>query len=258
MAHGESGLLHATTGAGKTYAVWLGVLQYFLTRQPKGTLKATRKNADDTAPANAKRRSSAPPLSVLWITPMRALAADSMRALKTPLDDLLPHWTLGARTGDTQAAERARQSARWPTALLTTPESLSLMLARANAPAELASVRVVVVDEWHELMGSKRGVQLQLALARLKQLNPQLIVWGMSATLGNLEQALQALLGAERLNETAPARRIVQGNTAKKLVIDTLLPDNPGKYSWAGHLGARMVGKVVRSEEHTSELQSRP
>ena len=247
MAHGESGLLHATTGAGKTYAVWLGVLQYFLTRQPKGTLKATRKNADDTAPANAKRRSSAPPLSVLWITPMRALAADSMRALKTPLDDLLPHWTLGARTGDTQAAERARQSARWPTALLTTPESLSLMLARANAPAELASVQVVVVDEWHELMGSKRGVQLQLALARLKQLNPQLIVWGMSATLGNLEQALQALLGAERLYETAPARRIVQGNTAKKLVIDTLLPDNPGKYSWAGHLGARMVGKVVQA-----------
>ena len=243
IARGESGLLHATTGAGKTYAVWLGVLQYFLTAQTK----VKQKNADAAPASAAKRRSIAPPLSVLWITPMRALAADSMRALKIPLDDLLPQWTLGARTGDTLAAERARQSARWPTALLTTPESLSLMLARANAPAELACVQVVVVDEWHELMGSKRGVQLQLALARLKHLNPQLIVWGMSATLGNLDYALQALLGPELPGAVGPARQIVQGSTAKKLVIDTLLPDNPGKYSWAGHLGARMVDKVVQA-----------
>ena len=243
MARGDSGLLHATTGAGKTYAVWLGVLQYFLTAQPAAK---DQKLLDAAAPP-AKRRSAAPPLSVLWITPMRALAADSMRALKTPLDDLLPHWTLGARTGDTPTAERARQSARWPTALLTTPESLSLMLARANAPAELATVQVVIVDEWHELMGSKRGVQLQLALARLTRLNPKLMVWGMSATLGNLDHALQSLLGPENHLAGGAARQIVQGGTTKRLVIDTLLPDNPGKYSWAGHLGARMVDSVVQA-----------
>ena len=244
IASGQSGLLHATTGSGKTYAVWLGILQYFLTRQSSAPAVAP-----PLASTPAKRRSAAPPLSVLWITPMRALAADTQRALKAPLDDLLPHWTLGMRTGDTPTAERARQNARWPTALLTTPESLSLMLARADATGELANLAAVVVDEWHELMGNKRGVQLQLALARLKRINPHIIVWGMSATLGNLERAQQALLGVENAAATGNQRVIVQGSTTKKLVIDTLIPDNPGRYSWAGHLGARMVGSVVREIE---------
>ena len=251
IAGGQSGLLHATTGSGKTYAVWLGVLQLFLSQpSPQPLLKPlTRPAAPPAAktgsPTFKQRRSFAPPLSVLWITPMRALAADTQRALKAPLDDLLPHWTLGMRTGDTTTAERARKNTRWPTALLTTPESLSLMLARSNSIEELAQVSAVVVDEWHELMGNKRGVQLQLALARLKQINPRLVVWGMSATLGNLEHAMQALLGPEPECVATPARTIVQGSTSKKLVIDTLIPDNPGKYSWAGHLGGRMVGAVV-------------
>jgi ATP-dependent helicase Lhr and Lhr-like helicase len=240
IAHGQSGLLHATTGSGKTYAVWLGVLQIFLSQtQDKEAIGSTP----------ARRRSNAPPLSVLWITPMRALAADTQRALKAPLDDLLPHWTLGTRTGDTTTAERARQNTRWPSALLTTPESLSLMLARADCANELANVRAVVVDEWHELMGNKRGVQLQLALARIKRISPGLMVWGMSATLGNLEPALQALLGPEEADTPESNRIIIQGRTPKKLIIDTLIPDNPGKYSWAGHLGARMVGAVVREIE---------
>ena len=251
IAGGQSGLLHATTGSGKTYAVWLGVLQLFLSQpSPQPLLKPLMRPAAPPAaktgsPTFKQRRSFAPPLSVLWITPMRALAADTQRALKAPLDDLLPHWTLGMRTGDTTTAERARQNTRWPTALLTTPESLSLMLARSNSIEELAQVSAVVVDEWHELMGNKRGVQLQLALARLKQINPRLVVWGMSATLGNLEHAMQALLGPEPECVATPARTIVQGSTSKKLVIDTLIPDNPGKYSWAGHLGGRMVGAVV-------------
>lgn len=240
IASGQSGLLHATTGSGKTYAVWLGVLQYFLSKQ---------ETAAPVAGTPAKGRSAAPPLSVLWITPMRALAADTQRALKAPLDDLLPHWSLGMRTGDTPTAERARQNARWPTALLTTPESLCLMLARADATGELANVAAVVVDEWHELIGNKRGVQLQLALARLKQFNPHIMVWGMSATLGNLEHAQQALLGLENATGRGNQRVIVQGSTTKKLMIDTLIPENPGKYSWAGHLGARMVSAVVHEIE---------
>lgn len=218
---GASGLLHATTGSGKTYAVWLGVLQALLARHPPGR--------------------GAEPLRVLWLTPMRALASDTGKALALPLADLAPAWTLGLRTGDTPAAERARQDRRLPTVLVTTPESLSLLLTRESAREALAGIEHVVVDEWHELLGSKRGVQVQLALARLRALQPGLVTWGLSATLGNLQEALQALLGPH----PRPAPQLVQGRMDKPLVIDTLIPPDPGKYTWAGHLGAGMRQPVV-------------
>ena len=216
MAAGESGLLHATTGSGKTYAVWMGALQ---------------------------RATAAPGLQVLWLTPMRALAADTTAALQAPLPELAPQWTVGARTGDTPSAERARQDRRLPPALVTTPESLSLMLTRENARSELGGVHTVVVDEWHELIGSKRGVQVQLALARLKRWNPKLVVWGLSATLGNVDEAMVTLCGAG-------ARR-VQGRVDKTLLIDTLLPAEPGRFSWGGHLGAQMLQPVVDAIERS-------
>ncbi|HOY36711.1 MAG TPA: ligase-associated DNA damage response DEXH box helicase [Piscinibacter sp.] len=225
MAAGRSGLLHATTGSGKTYAVALGALQRGLAR-----------------PQPAR---GAPPLQVLWLTPMRALAADTTRALALPLADLAPHWTLGQRSGDTPAAERARQDKRFPTVLVTTPESLSLMLTRENAAQELGAVHTVVVDEWHELMGNKRGVQVQLALARLARWNPDLAVWGLSATLGNLDEAMRVLVGAREAT-------LVQGRIDKALVIDTLLPANPGRFSWGGHLGAQMQLPVVAEIERSS------
>ena len=181
MSEGRSGLLHATTGAGKTLAVWLGALMRFV---PPALAHQAQEAIESEATADP---SKAPPLTVLWLTPMRALAADTLRALRGPLADLAPHWTSGLRTGDTASGERAAQSRRLPTVLVTTPESLSLLLARADAREALQSVQLVVADEWHELLGSKRGVQLQLALARLSGWNPQLRVWGMSATLGNLQ-----------------------------------------------------------------------
>ena len=211
MAAGDSGLLHATTGSGKTLAVWLGAVQ---------------------------RARSSQGLQVLWITPMRALAADTLRALQLPLPALAPSWAVGARTGDTTSAERARQDRRLPAALVTTPESLSLMLTRESAPAELAGVHTVVVDEWHELIASKRGVQVQLALARLRRWSPRLVVWGLSATLGNSVDAMCALVGGS-------TGRLVQGRLDKALVIDTLLPQQPGRFSWGGHLGAQMQQPVV-------------
>lgn len=211
MAAGDSGLLHATTGSGKTYAVWMGALQ---------------------------RARAARGLQVLWLTPMRALAADTTRALQQPLPDLAPAWAVGMRTGDTPSAERARQDRRLPEALVTTPESLSLMLSRENARAELGGVHTVIVDEWHELVGTKRGVQVQLALARLARWNPGLVVWGLSATLGNLQEAMATLVGHDR-------GRLVQGRIDKALVIDTLLPREPGRFSWGGHLGAQMQQPVV-------------
>ncbi|MFC3607447.1 ligase-associated DNA damage response DEXH box helicase [Stutzerimonas tarimensis] len=220
IGRGESGLLHATTGSGKTLAVWLGALERFAAR----------------APANGSL-----PLTLLWITPMRALAADTARALEAPLRGLDLPWTLGLRTGDTSGAERARQNRRLPTTLVTTPESLTLLLTRADARHAFAGLGMLVVDEWHELLGNKRGVQLQLALARLRQWNPELIVWGLSATLGNQPHALEVLAGDDG--------RLVQGRIDKALRIDTLLPGAIDRFPWAGHLGLRMLPQVVQEVE---------
>ena len=243
LLDGRSGLLHATTGSGKTYAVWWGALL-------RGLAIASRQRP---SPAT-----TAPPLGVLWLTPMRALAADTARALQLPIAELGLPWSVGQRTGDTPSAERARQDRRFPTALVTTPESLSLMLTRENAQAELSGVHTVVVDEWHELMGNKRGVQVQLALARLRRWNPGLAVWGLSATLGNLPDAMAVLLGradgangANGADGAAAAGVMVQGRVEKKLVIDTLLPEHPGRFSWGGHLGKQMQLPVIAEIERS-------
>ena len=224
IGKGESGLLHATTGSGKTYAVWLGALNRFATATAQ---RPAIKPSDKSAP-----------LTVLWITPMRALAADTARALQAPLDDLGINWDVGLRTGDTGSAERARQGRRLPSALVTTPESLTLLLTRADARQAFAGLRMLVVDEWHELLGNKRGVQLQLALARLRQWQPELIIWGLSATLGNQSHALDVLLHPGR-------GQLVQGRIDKALEVDTLLPESIERFPWAGHLGLRMLPQVV-------------
>ncbi|AWM90631.1 ligase-associated DNA damage response DEXH box helicase [Pseudomonas sp. 31-12] len=232
VKRGESGLLHASTGAGKTYAVWFAALNRF---------------AKSIAPVDPprKRKPLSEPLTVLWITPMRALAADTARALEAPLQDLQIPWSVGLRTGDTSSSERARQSRRLPTTLITTPESLTLMLARADAQTALSTLRMVVVDEWHELLGNKRGVQLQLALARLRRWNPELIVWGVSATLGNQAHAEQVLI-------PQGGGISVQGQTSKELRVDTLLPPAIDRFPWAGHIGLKMLPQVV------AEIDSSP
>ena len=247
---GESGLLHATTGAGKTYAVWLGALKAFaVTPRAPGPAPSTASKPPMRS-ALAKRPPPAPPLTVLWITPMRALAADTLRALVQPLEALAPDWSFGARSGDTAAAERNAQNKRLPTVLVTTPESLSLLLARADAHEVLGSVRMVVVDEWHELIGNKRGVQVQLALARLRGWSPALCVWGMSATLGNLQDAMQTLLGhPSQLNPSARQGALVQGQVPKKLIVDSLLPARVERFPWSGHLGLAMLPQVIQEIE---------
>ncbi|EPJ2808521.1 ligase-associated DNA damage response DEXH box helicase [Pseudomonas putida] len=215
VERGQSGLLHASTGAGKTYAVWLAALRAF----------------------KPQPQSSQPvPLQVLWVTPMRALAADTARALQAPLDELELPWRVGVRSGDTGSAERARQARRLPSVLVTTPESLTLLLIRAQAREDFATLRLVVVDEWHELLGNKRGVQLQLALAHLRQWHPDLPTWGLSATLGNLQHALEVLLPQGGL--------LVQGRQDKALQVDTLLPTAIERFPWAGHMGLKMLDQV--------------
>ena len=229
---GQSGLLHASTGAGKTYAVWFGALNRFARSSPP-------------VETSRKRKPVAAPLTVLWITPMRALAADTARALEAPLQDLQITWSVGLRTGDTSSSERARQSRRLPTTLITTPESLTLILARADAQTALSTLRMVVVDEWHELLGNKRGVQLQLALARLRRWHPGLIVWGVSATLGNQSHAEQVLI-------PQGGGVSVQGQTTKELQVDTLLPPAIERFPWAGHIGLKMLPQVVNELESSA------
>lgn len=226
-------MLHASTGSGKTYAVWFAALNRFA--------KANTLTADNKP---RKRKPPAEPLSVLWITPMRALAADTARALEAPLAELDIPWSVGLRTGDTSGSERARQSRRLPSALITTPESLTLLLTRADAHVALSTLKMVVVDEWHELIGNKRGVQLQLALARLRRWNPQLIVWGISATLGNQQHAQQVLIGDGGVT--------VQGKIVKDLQVDTLLPPSIERFPWAGHMGLRMLPQVVAEVESSA------
>lgn len=213
---GESGLLHAATGAGKTYALWMAAL-----------LRGMR---GQSAPGAGLR--------VLWITPMRALAADTMKALQTPAATLLPGWTGGLRTGDTGSAERARQTRNLPSVLVTTPESLTLLLSAADAQTRFKHLDAVIVDEWHELLGSKRGVQAQLALARLRLWRPALVVWGLSATIGNLREAQDALLGVGR-------GVLVEGANDKTVEVDTLVPADIGRFPWGGHLGIQMLKAVV-------------
>ena len=243
VGRGDSGLLHATTGAGKTYAVWIAALESFSTlAQANASCLAPKKRATTKDKFQA--------LTVLWITPMRALAFDTVRALQTPIDALaaepgLQPWSVGLRTGDTPSTERSAQARRLPTVLVTTPESLSVMLARADAREALSSVRMVVVDEWHELLGNKRGVQTQLALARLKTWNPLVVTWGMSATLGNLDEAMQTLLGTT-------VGVLVKGATPKKLMIDTLLPSQTQRFPWAGHLGLAMLPQVIAEIDSSS------
>jgi len=226
-ARGESGLIHSATGTGKTLAAWLAPVLFHDVSQPPM------------------------PLTVLWITPMRALAADTRLSLETPITAMQLDWTVGVRTGDTTTAERARQGKKMPTALITTPESLSLMLTQKNARETLQHVQCVVVDEWHEMIGNKRGVQVELALARLRRINPALRTWGLSATLGNVDVAMSVLLG------TPDKGVLIEGVSDKKIVIDTLLPgtqsDGGVKIPWAGHLGFAMLADVTREVEATAK-----
>ncbi|WP_209208186.1 ligase-associated DNA damage response DEXH box helicase, partial [Herbaspirillum sp. 3C11] len=243
---GESGLLHASTGSGKTYAVWFAALQHTVPALAKaGPLPAIAAPLTSTKRPKAINQTG---LRILWITPMRALAADTARALEAPLTALLPTWTIGSRTGDTTGSERARQLRSLPSTLITTPESLSLLLSQDDAATRFSKLDAIIVDEWHELMGSKRGVQTQLALARLRRWRPDLMVWGLSATLGNLQQSKDALLGDGR-------GVLVQGKTRKKIVVDTLIPEHPSRFAWAGHLGLQMLPAVVAEiDRHASTL----
>ena len=228
---GESGLVHAATGTGKTYAAWMGPVLEWLRDYPRET---------------TTRRTHAAPLRVLWLTPLRALAADTVDALRRPVEELGLPWSVESRTGDTPAPVRARQRERLPTALVTTPESLALLLTRDDASTLFDDLACIVVDEWHELMASKRGVQTELCLARLRRFQPALRTWGLSATLGNIESARDALVGVDAARRPHHAR-LIRGLVPKGLAVDSLIPETMDRFPWSGQIGLTLVPEVVRA-----------
>ncbi|MEO6364926.1 MAG: ligase-associated DNA damage response DEXH box helicase [Luteimonas sp.] len=231
---GESGLLHTPTGSGKTLAAFGGPLLEALALAPSPAQRertGARVRSKDGAGGRIK---------VLWITPLRSLAADTLRALREPINALGLDWVVGMRTGDASARDKRLARAGKLDVLVTTPESLALLLSYPDTAPQLANLRCVIVDEWHELLPSKRGVLLQLCLARLRALSPPLRLWGLSATLGNLEQARDVLL------PHVPHAPIVSGVKPRTLKIETLLPEEGERFPWAGHLGLSQLQRVLQ------------
>ncbi|MGZ5281395.1 MAG: ligase-associated DNA damage response DEXH box helicase [Bacteroidia bacterium] len=222
---GKNGLLNAPTGSGKTFALWMPLLIDWINQHPDN-YKSNTNNG----------------LRLLWITPLRALTADIKKAMQTVAWELNVPWLIKVRTGDTSSADKQQMKKLLPEVLITTPESLHIMLAQKDYPNIFKNLQAVVVDEWHELLGSKRGVQVELGLSRLKAIKPDFRCWGVSATIGNLEQGLDVLLGEEK--ESQP-RKIVKADPEKKLHIESILPDEVDRFPWAGHLGLKLVHKLI-------------
>lgn len=233
---GESGLVNAPTGCGKTYSVFLGSLMQFINDHPKDYSRL-RNNG----------------LQLLWITPLRALAKDIGRAMEEAIESLGMQWKVAIRNGDTPVAERAKQKKNMPEVLIITPESLHLLLTQKGYPELFRSLRIIAVDEWHELMGSKRGVQTELAINRIihagysfrKQETPDqqqntIQVWGISATIGNLTEAKDVLLST--LNQPGV---IVKAHIHKPIEVHTIIPEEIERYPWAGHLGIKLAATLV-------------
>ena len=221
---GLSGLVNAPTGSGKTYSLMMPIILEFL--KSHQTPKAQKASG----------------LQAIWITPIRALSKEIEISANRLVEGLDIHFRVGIRSGDTKLTERARQKTKPPQLLITTPESLHLLMASKNYAEFFQDVKVVVSDEWHELMGSKRGVQIELGLSRLKAIAPNLKVWGISATIGNMDEAVEALLG----NYYVPGKfRIVRADIKKRVEVEAVMPDSLERMPWAGHLGIHLLNKVI-------------
>lgn len=225
---GRHGVVNAPTGSGKTYSLMVPALL---------ELAAEKANASG--------------LFILWITPIRALTKEIFIAAERMITEMDLPYTVGIRTGDTSSAEKQKQTRKWPNLLITTPESLHIMLARKQCSKDFRKLRAVVVDEWHELIGSKRGVLMELALSRLKGLRPELRIWGISATIGNMEEARDVLLGTDHQQKGVTIRSGIH----KAIKVQSLLPDSIEKMPWTGHIGIHLLGQVREIiERHESTL----
>ena len=243
IINGQSGLVNAPTGTGKTFSVFLGSIIQYINHHPKDYLSKSKNG-----------------LQLIWVTPLRALAKDIGRAMEEVIFELSMKWQVGIRNGDTSMSDRAKQKRQMPEVLIITPESMHLLLAQKENGNVFKTLKIIAVDEWHELIGSKRGVQVELAISHLTPSpSPTELergeatarsgpcIWGISATIGNLEEAKNVLLaplsargaGGEALGN------IIKAALHKKLEIESILPDEIEKYPWAGHLGIKLAEKVL-------------
>ncbi len=249
IINNRSGLVNAPTGCGKTFSVFLGAVIEFINSHPID-YRTTKNNG----------------LQLLWITPLRALAKDIGRAMEEVIAELDLMWKVGIRNGDTTTADRQKQKRQMPEVLIITPESLHLLLATKGYPQLFQTLKIIAVDEWHELLGSKRGVQIELAISRILGSQTSIInhddstdlsffthnsnlsnqhiatVWGISATIGNLDQAKDVLLSPIKNSHEGI---IIKANISKKIEVESIFPDEIEKFPWSGHLGIKLAHKLI-------------
>ncbi len=241
---GENGILHSPTGTGKTLAIWLGAIADWHDQNSKPELDA--KAAKSQRKTKRVNRNNFEPIQVIWITPLRALAADTLLALQEPVAELKLPWLVERRTSDTSSSVKTKQKNRLPSCLITTPESLSILLSYPKTQSQFSSLKLIVLDEWHELMGTKRGVQAELGLSRLRSLSPGVKTWAVSATIGNIEQAMETAIGH---SEEESKATIVKAPARRKLSMRSLLPKKIERFPWAGHMGLKSLPAVVEAIE---------
>lgn len=222
---GKHGLLNAPTGSGKTYALWVPIVLEYIKNNPG--YKTKQKKG----------------LKAIWITPLRALSVEIEQAATRFASEMGTQLTVGIRTGDTSQKDRAAQKKSMPDLLITTPESLQLLLSSKDYDKTFQYLYAIIVDEWHELLGTKRGVQVELALSRIKTVSPKMKIWGVSATIGNLQEAREVLLGAG--SKAYRNSELIRAKLGKKITVRSIIPEKMEKFPWRGHLGMHLIEEVV-------------
>ncbi len=214
---GKSGIVNAPTGSGKTYSVLIpALLEGLATREKTG-------------------------LQLIWISPIRALTKEIKLSCERAIEGLGLDWDVGIRSGDSTTSERNKQWSKPPQILITTPESMHVLMTKKKYSHYFRKVKSIVVDEWHELIGSKRGVQTELLISRLRGICPNIKIWGISATIGNMEEAIDVLLGVEKPKDHV----FIKSKIKKKIIAHTIMPDVIEKFPWSGHIGLKMIEKVI-------------
>lgn len=207
---GSNVLLCAPTGAGKTLSGFLPAFGDLLEREARHGLHT------------------------LYISPLKALAVDVHRNIGRPIEEMNLPITFETRTGDTPSSKRQRQKTKPPDMLMTTPESLALLISYDNAPEYFKNLRFVIVDELHALMTSKRGDLLALGVARLKALAPQAVFIGLSATIPDPQVARDWLCGPQGVIVRAPARKLP----------DIRILQSQNRIPWSGHMALYAMDEV--------------
>lgn len=213
---GCDGMVNAPTGSGKTFSLMLPILEAIHDNPSKG-------------------------LRAIWITPIRALTKEIQGSAEKAIEGMGLNLTVGVRTGDTPSKIKQAQKKKMPDILITTPESLHVLFSNKGYQGLFKNLLGIVVDEWHDLLGSKRGVQTELAISRLNSIATDLRIWGISATIGNMPEAMRALIGNERIAKA----KLIKANIKKELEVSTLMPEDTSNIPWAGHLGIQLIEKVV-------------